>query len=1354
MATARSTSRGALALLAILLPAIASEASGPARLVKDIVTTPSPASANPYGDTLVVGSTLYFVWWSEETGQELWKSDGSAAGTVLVKDICPGTCDSSPRELTDVDGTVFFVASDGRLGVELWRSDGTAAGTRLVKDIVPGGAGPAMVKDVRLDVRKATAGRPLELSNVNGTLFFIGWDESHGYELWASDGTAAGTRMVRDILPGPESGTRGEFVNLNGLALFAGYDANGAELWRSDGTEAGTFMILDLNEGDASSWAAGGAVMGELFYFAAEDSVNGTELWKTDGTAAGTALVKDILPGPSGSSPYYLTVAGGLLFFVVVDDGISGRELWKSDGSADGTVLVKDVWPGPTGSYPVDLTAFGGRLYLTATDEAHGRELWTSDGTADGTVLVKDIDPFGYGWPQLLTVVGNTLYFIADVPGLWKTDGTGAGTTLVQAFTGTRPIGGADGTLFLFATDAAAGARMELWRSDGTAAGTKPITQTTTRGANPRQAVDVNGTLFFTGSGASADQPEGLWKTDGTEAGTLLVAGEPTICGSPSSLTALGNSALFVAYDCVSTWRLWKSDGTASGTVPVSPPEVHADSRLITMGGLLYFVADDSAHGQEIWRTDGTTAGTVIVKDIRSGVDSSWPSELTAVGNTLFFTAYDGTGSQLWRSDGTSSGTWKVKTISAYGEPIHLTDVAGTLFFAAYQEAAGYELWRSDGTAAGTVMVKDILPGSMSAMPEALTSVGGTLFFTALDSSAYGLWGPPGDVQGPTGYELWKSDGTSAGTVRVADIMPGSGSSYPSNLKAVGSTLFFTADDGVHGNELWKSDGSGAGTVMVIDMIPGPEPGRYMNLAATPGGVLFMSDDGIHGAEPWFSDGTLAGAMDRADLAMTDEGRLFGTRMLQDINPGPGSGGLGMGFTPGLGGTFFGATDGETGIELWWLPPALSVDNAAVSEGDSGSVSATLNVTLSQASTAPVTVGYATVDGSAVAGEDYTASSGTLTFLPGETVKTITVAVLGDTAAEANEALNVTLSDTVRAYIADGQGQVMVLDDETSGVVAPVHPQPLWQGYFAVDTRETPYVGDFDGDGRTDIVTFTRNNPVAVGDVYVSLSNGAGFAASAKWHDWFAVSPDETVVIGDYDGDGKDDIATWLGTTSRQVYVALSSGSGMAPAQVWLDAIGFASSDVLLSGDANGDGRQDLVLFARTQGKVYVASSTGAGFAAPTVWHEFFAVSTSERPRVADVDGDTRDDIVTFATDSPTAYGDVYVALSTGAQFGDKQNSTKWHDWFAIDPDEEIRIGDLNGDRKDDFFTFLPPARGGEYYTVLSLGQAMAPNVLGPQKVRLEASDRVFVGDVNGDRTADVIVFAQATGKVYVAVAP
>jgi hypothetical protein len=337
-----------------------------------------------------------------------------------------------------------------------------------------------------------------------------------------------------------------------------------------------------------------------------------------------------------------------------------------------------------------------------------------------------------------------------------------------------------------------------------------------------------------------------------------------------------------------------------------------------------------------------------------------------------------------------------------------------------------------------------------------------------------------------------------------------------------------------------------------------------------------------------------------------------------------------------------------------------------------------------------------------------------------------------------------------------GAPWLLILDNAAVTAISPI-----WHPFFAVDPRETPMVGDFNGDGKVDIITFTRDNPLAFGDVYVSLSNGHEFVdkfgrsgLSDKWNDWFAISHDEQVVIGDFDGDGRDDIATWLGTTTRQIYVALSFGTGMTESIVWLNSIGFDPSDILAAGDANGDGLKDLVLFARKQGKVYVALSHRTGFDQPTVWHNFFAVSTFERPRVADVNGDGKADIVTFATNSPTAFGDVYVAVSNGVDHfvdlnGVLDNSTKWHDFFAIDPTQQIRIGDINGDRRADFFTFLPPPFA-QAYTVLSMGDHMGDNVLWREPVAPRTLDVPFVGDANGDGRSDIIVFAQSEGKVYV----
>jgi ELWxxDGT repeat protein len=180
----------------------------------------------------------------------------------------------------------------------------------------------------------------------------------------------------------------------------------------------------------------------------------------------------------------------------------------------------------------------------------------------------------------------------------------------------------------------------------------------------------------------------------------------------------------------------------------------------------LFFIAGDGVHGHELWKSDGTKAGTVLVKDINPGSYGSKPRSLVRVGATLFFSADDGThGRELWKSDGTGPGTVMVKNIKPRGGsagrfgPSHLTNVRGTLFFVANDGTHGYELWKSDGTTARTIMVKDITPGASGSGPLYLTEVGSRLFFNARDDGH--------------GRRLWRSDGTSAGTVLVVeDVNP------------------------------------------------------------------------------------------------------------------------------------------------------------------------------------------------------------------------------------------------------------------------------------------------------------------------------------------------------------------------------------------------------------------------------------------------------------------------------------------------------------------------------------------------------------------------------------------------------
>ena len=394
--------------------------------------------------------------------------------------------------------------------------------------------------------------------------------------------------------------------------------------------------------------------------------------------------------------------------------------------------------------------------------------------------------------------------------------------------------------------------------------------------STPSHFTDVGGIAYF----AAADFPPqashqwGLWKSDGSEGGTALVRhfGAINQAGPlPNGLGNVGGTLFFNAPDADGT-ELWKSNGTDAGTVRVKDinpgPGSSNPGRIIDVGGVAYFTATDGFTGVELWKSDGTEAGTVLVKDIAPGPAGANIQSLTNVAGTLFFTANDGaTGVELWKSDGTAAGTVLVKDIRPGlqgatplgSSPESLTDVDGTLFFAATTDTSGRELWMSDGTDAGTVLVANIQPdpfGPNGSSPSDLCNSGGTLFFTAGDSS---------------GRELWKSQGTAASTVRVKDINPGGGDSFPSFLTSAGGTVFFRASDATHGLELWKSDGTAAGTVMVADLDTTNSgvgnPGALVPI----GNLVFFRAFNSAGLQLYQSDGTQQGTV---GLGTSPDGNL------------------------------------------------------------------------------------------------------------------------------------------------------------------------------------------------------------------------------------------------------------------------------------------------------------------------------------------------------------------------------------------------------------------------------------------------------------------------------------------------
>lgn len=814
-----------------------------AHLIKDMNPGSDATPSSSPDKFITIGNTTYFVATDSSNGREIWKTDGTAEGTILVVDITAGTGSSflddsyPPIELTNMNGILLFAT-----GSKLWKSDGSSAGTRLVKDFTAPSNTPMIEGltissgfvyfDVNNELWRSDGTETgtialkalhpisigLQQAESNGTLFFSDSDQ-----LWKSDGSPTGTVLVKDLRPVG-------LLNVNGTLFFGTDDSkSGTGLWKSDGSPAGTVKISDTPPSRGLAH-----VNGTVFF------TNGT-LWKSDGTPAGTV--------PVGNAQYVtnLTAVGDKLFFVAL--GSSGYELWKSDGTDAGTLRVKDLRPEWTGDYFYSLTNVNGILFFLTDDRVSNGfvyELWKSDGTAGGTNIVGANWDFG---PRNLANANGALLFagytIENGTELWQSDGTASGTRLLKDINIVRanstPSQQVDFMHTLFFVNADANGS-ELWKSDGTANGTTQVKDINpgAAGSNPDWLTIANGSLFFVAH--TGDTSTDLWKTDGTAQGTIQVkalssAGTPL---RPSDLTAVSNILFFTAGDGEDRRDLWKSNGTEAGTVMLKHFNSAAGNFglnwMTNVNGTLYFNVDDGIHGRELWRSDGTELGTVLVKDINPGSASATPRLFTNVNGTLFFTADNGSEMQLWKSDGTAAGTVPVKDIiPGMPDPYieSAVDVDGLLFFVIWNSQTSQELWKSDGTAAGTVPIKNI--GAF-----ALTVVNDTLFFIARD--------------GQDGWALWKSNGSSTDTVQIVDFAPSTSRSLSSfgltPLPERGSVLF-SASDIVSGLELWQSNGTSIGTFPIQDIARGAGSSSPTLMTVVDAQIFFLADDNLHGRELW-----------------------------------------------------------------------------------------------------------------------------------------------------------------------------------------------------------------------------------------------------------------------------------------------------------------------------------------------------------------------------------------------------------------------------------------------------------------------------------------------------------------------
>ncbi|WP_309640226.1 ELWxxDGT repeat protein [Flavobacterium sp.] len=277
-------------------------------LLKDIFAG-SPSSSPT--EFTVLGTSCFFAADDGINGKELWKTDGTSAGTSLYLDLFGGSGASNPAELNVLGSQLTFVASHPTLGRELFKTNGSGSLTALK------------------DINTAGDSNPSDCTVIGSLLYFCANNGTNGREPWVSAGTTLSTHLLFDISPMGGDSNPTKFIQVGNTVFFVATDAvNGTELWKTDGTITGTFLVKNINPSIASSNPNYLTEYNGKLYFTADNGTNGTELWVSDGTDLGTTMVVDILPGSASSTISDLIVLNDELYFGATASNLIGKELY------------------------------------------------------------------------------------------------------------------------------------------------------------------------------------------------------------------------------------------------------------------------------------------------------------------------------------------------------------------------------------------------------------------------------------------------------------------------------------------------------------------------------------------------------------------------------------------------------------------------------------------------------------------------------------------------------------------------------------------------------------------------------------------------------------------------------------------------------------------------------------------------------------------------------------------------------------------------------------------------------------------------------------------------------------------
>lgn len=439
--------------------------------------TGDPSPSQPYsGETAKSPTHIYFEGQSRNITtnnyqKDIWKSDGTVAGTIKIKTFDMGTTTFpsgnanglTPYDIRDIEysnGIVFFTMTDATNSkIDLWKTDGTEAGTIRIYE-----GCQSQISSFNNYVYYFIKGVPVpNFGNVQFTLRRHN-GTSGGFVKNLAQTTATNIPRFFGVV-----GNQLLFVADGTIVLNSNNVNSGMELWKTDGTGAGTVIVKDINPEVSNNFPPGPFSAGKnsisyankdnsvngvikepaldirsiihnnTLYFGADDGANGSEIWKSDGTEAGTVLIKDLVPGtytdvygqiyPSGSDPYSFYIFQNNLVFTGWALGTENIALYKTDGTTVGTSIIKNhVRHGVSYNYgvPVSYTVLNNNLYFSGKEQANSlihptynepftgnfNELWVSDGSAEGTKQLKNLVK---GWqvfnPMNLYAWNGSLYF-------------------------------------------------------------------------------------------------------------------------------------------------------------------------------------------------------------------------------------------------------------------------------------------------------------------------------------------------------------------------------------------------------------------------------------------------------------------------------------------------------------------------------------------------------------------------------------------------------------------------------------------------------------------------------------------------------------------------------------------------------------------------------------------------------------------------------------------------------------------------------------------------------------------------------------------------------------------------------